>query len=126
MQYLIQSVYEATMLRRLFSLFLVIALAIPAVSASSHAAASPCAATQPTTMPAMHDDGADHKQSGDHGQPGHEQAAGHGCIGCIAPIAQLPFAFTAPALIGPALPRWIAHALPSRHSGPETPPPKTS
>ena len=107
------------MIRKVFALILLMALAFSAVATPGHATAAP----QAPAMAAMDHHGADHRQ---HGMPAHEHDAGHVCIGCIAPISQLPFGFIAPALIGLDQPRWIAHALPSRHGGPETPPPRTS
>ena len=110
------------MIRKLFALILLIALAFSAVATPGHVMAAPRA----PAMAAMEQHGAGHHPSGKHGIPAGDHDGGHVCIGCIAPISQVPFGFVAPALTGLHLPRWIAHALPSQHSGPETPPPRTA
>lgn len=107
------------MIRKVFALILLMTLAFSAVATPHGAMAAP----EAEPMAAMQHHGAGHHQQG---MPASEHDAGHVCIGCIAPISQIPFGFIAPALLGPDQPRWIAHALPSRHSGPETPPPRTT
>jgi hypothetical protein len=108
------------MFRRLLALMLVIALALPAVVTPALATTAPVE----SAMAAMEHHDADHRQSGDHGQPAQNHATNHICIGCIVSVGSLPFAFSSPLLTGADLPRWIAHRLPSRREGPETPPPR--
>jgi hypothetical protein len=107
------------MIRKFLAVILVIALALPAVFLPSGPVAASDAAVQMPSHSMHH--GATEQQPG-----GYHHGTDHGCIGCIAPYNTFAAVPVAPPLTGMVPLSWLPRALPSRHFGPEVPPPRNA